>query len=225
MQVLASGEVTLTLTCGEQSVQCSVIAVYVEDTEPTEPPTLPPTEPPTEPTEPPKPLELAYNDITLRGYEATWKIYNGDIDPTLITFTSSDPAIVSVNEKGVVKVLDNGTATITAEYAGQVKQCIVRCKDVVKTTHKLNYTDVTITVGERFTLQLLDGADGSPIQNLTWTVSMEGYVEIEPNSAATGLRVKGLDVTGTGVYYVTVSTEYEGITYSCKVRVKAAPEV
>lgn len=219
MTVLSSGEVTITVVCGDQTATCTVTAVYVDPTEPTPPPTEP-----SQPTEPPKILELAYSDITLRGYEATWKIYNGEIDPGLITFTSSDPSIVTVSEKGVVKVLANGTVTITAEYEGQKKECIVRCKDVVKTTHKLTYTDVTIVVGERFTLQLLNAADGTPIQNLVWTVSMDGYVEIEPNAAATGLRVKGLEVTGAGVYYVTVSTEYEGVTYSCKVRVKAAPE-
>ena len=216
MTVHASGEVTITVVCGDQTAECTVIAVYVDPTVPT-----PPTEP-SQPTNPPMILELDYSDITLRGYEATWKIYSGEIDPSLITFTSSNPAIVSVNEKGVVKVLDNGTVTVTAEYEGQKQECIVRCKDVVKTTHKLDYTDVTIVVGERFTLKLLNGSDGSPIQNLTWTVSMDGYVEIEPNSAGTGLRIKGLQVTGPGVYYVTVSTEYEGVTYSCKVRVKAA---
>lgn len=40
------------------------------------------------------------------------------VAPSYFTYTSSDPDVARVNEQGIVTILDEGTATVTAEIAG-----------------------------------------------------------------------------------------------------------
>lgn len=215
LTVLADGEVTITVTCGEQTVelvlQCTVTEPSVPD------PSVPPTEPEGK-------LELTRDDATFDTYGEEFQLYNGSIDASKITFTSSDPEIVSVDATGKIKILGKGTVTITAQYGAQTVKCIVRCPKVevpVASNYKLNYTDITIKVGERHTIQLLNTETGAPVSDLVWYLSMDGYVTID-TSKGTGARVTGTAVTGKGVYYVRVMCDYEGVTYTCIVRVKAA---
>ncbi|WGK65709.1 Ig-like domain-containing protein [Croceiramulus getboli] len=59
------------------------------------------------------------NEVTLSGLTQTFNLATGenqtvDVAPAYYTFTSSDPDIARVNELGVVSILNQGTATITA---------------------------------------------------------------------------------------------------------------
>lgn len=215
LTVLADGEVTITVTCGEQTaelvLQCTIVEHSVPD------PSVPPTEAEGK-------LELTREDATFDTYGEEFQLYNGSIDASKITFSSSNSEIVTVDATGKIKIVGKGTATITAQYGAQTAKCIVRCTKVevpVATNFKLNYTDITIKVGERQTIQLLNTETGAPVSNLVWYLSMDGYVTID-TSKGTGARVTGTAVTGKGVYYVRVMCDYEGATYTCIVRVKAA---
>lgn len=79
------------------------------------------------------------------------------------------------------------------------------------TGDSLTEGDVSIDVGETFTLRILcrvkDCTESAPIE---WTPSREGVVRIN------GFRITGL----TAGKNTTLSAEWEGVTYSCIVRVR-----
>ena len=71
--------------------------------------------------------------------------------------------------------------------------------------------DVSIRVGEWFNLRILcTGKDCDVNAPVTWTPSREGVVRIE------GMRITGVK-SGTNT---TLSAEWEGVTYSCIIRVR-----
>ncbi len=214
--VLASGQVTITVKCGEEETQLVIHCTFTDPNAPTDPPT---------PTDPPAVLELTDSDITMNVYGATHQLYNGTIDASLITFTSDKPEVVTVDATGKITVVGKGIAVITATYEDQTVTCTVRCNKVevpANDGYKLNYTDVTIKVGETLNIKLVNKESGAPVTDLNWTLSMEGYATITPTS--TGVKVTGTNVTigVPGVAYVRVLVEYEGVKYQCIIRVKSA---
>lgn len=222
--ILASGHVTITVTCGDQSADLEIECVLVVPTDPTQP-----SEPVVEGTL----LFVNANnkvatDVTFSKYGEEYQLYKGDIDASLVTFTSSDPTIVTIDAAGKIKIVGKGIATVYAEYANQKIECKVICSNVqvpTESTCELNYTDVTMKVGERLTIQLLDKETGAPISGLSWYISMPGTNYISLDEIGTGVRVNANEVTVgvKGVAYVRVMCDYEGKTYTCIVRVKAAP--
>lgn len=76
---------------------------------------------------------------------------------------------------------------------------------------KINKTDVSIDVGERFRLYLYCTGKGCKERpEVSWTPSTEGVVSID-----------GIYITGVKAGYNTwLSTEVEGVTYKCIVRVR-----
>lgn len=209
--VLGTGQVTITAKCGECESKIVLNCTFVDPSAPTDP------------TDPPAVLELVRTDITIKEYGATYKLYTGSIDTALIQFSSSDEKVVTVDDKGTIKVVGKGTATVTAVYENQTVSCIVRCTEVqvpVTSGYKLNHTDETIEVGETFSIKLVNAETGEPVTGLEWKLSMEGYATIQ--TTATGVKVTGTNVTVgvKGVYYVRVLVEYEGVQYQCIVRVK-----
>lgn len=222
---VADGVATIYVYCGSFKVELAVTCnVGVEPPLPTDPlPTDPqPTDP--LPTDPPIVLELNRKDFTLTGYGATWRLYTGEIDCSEITFTSNDEEVATVDENGKVTAVGNGRAIITAEYLDQKVTCIVRCAGVEKpanTDYEVRTiygpaTDITLKVGETLKLQLVSKEDGLRVDpsELTFTVAKEGYVTVDEEG-----RVKGVEPISGGVY---VYIEYQGVTYKCLVRVRAA---
>ena len=232
---MSSGQVTISIACGEQTAELNLTCVFLDPNAPTEP-----TEP-SVPVEPEGELRLVdangkvATDVTFNKYGETYQLYAGDIDASLVTFTTSDPAVVTVDANGKIKIEGKGIAVITATCGSKKVECKIICSKVevpVETSYKISFSgadpqkgDVTIVVGERQMIQLLDLETGAPVSGLTWYQSMPEHNYISLEDRGTGVRVTGLDVTVgvKGVAYVRVMCDYEGVTYTCIVRVKAPP--
>lgn len=89
--------------------------------------------------------------------------------------------------------------------------------------YALNLTDVTAYVGWKTTIKLLDTATNTPVTGLTWHISEPDYITL--TVLEDGVRAVG--TAGTvgveGVHYGRVWCEYEGVTYTCIVRIKEPP--
>lgn len=133
------GEAKIIVTCGAFQAECKVVCDIQPETEPTTEPTEETTEPteetaePTEEatTEPTIVLEKSmFNtkvfDVMLFSKGEKWTYYSGDIDASLITWTSDNPNIAKI-ENGVVTAVGKGTTKVHAEYNGVTITCIVRC--------------------------------------------------------------------------------------------------
>lgn len=204
---VANGTATIFIYCGDQVAQCSITCdVGVEPGTDTQP---------TGPVPPEVVLELNRTEFTLTGYGSSHILYDGELDPSTITWTSSDEAVATV-ENGRVVAVGNGTATITAAYMDQTVTCTVVCKDVVVSDYKLGPDygfgpDYTISVGDTINLYLVDAVTGLRIQpeNLSFAMSKEGVITISETGKIAAI--------GTGT--VTVTVTYGDLTFKATVRV------
>lgn len=213
---VSGGQAIITITCGNMTAQCQVNCRFDGYTAPTEP---------SDPTEPTVTVPAGYElKLKLKEFTMSAKypnpvgLYVSDavVKATDITWTSDDPAIATVNEKGVVSAVSRGWTTIRATYGDQT----VSCKVIVafdpeppkEYKYTISKTDVTLKVGENFGLYLRD-SEGVNAQ-VEWIASVEDYVEIKGNN------IKGLkstaDVAGR---CITVTATIDGETYSCTIRV------
>lgn len=211
------GECVITVKCGDAQAECKVICTFGEPT-------------PTEPTKPqvqiPAGFTLSLNrkDFTISEADETWNLYKGKeslgVKASDITWTTSNEKVATVKD-GVVTGVDYGDCTVTATIGDQSVSCVVRIRFHASTpeeggdpenTVKISHRDVTIKVGETFTLSLTDSR-GVKL-SVEWTVDTEDYVTID------GGKITGKTATsGLKQKYVTVSCVYEENTYSCIVRV------
>lgn len=215
---VSAGQAVVTVTCGSQEIKCRVVCNIPEETVPDE------TEPDettdvTEPDENDKMLSLNREDFTLSKKGETWVLYDGVAPKNKVIFSSDDESIATF-ENGVVTAVAPGMTTVHAEYEGKKVSCIVRCSFPAEEgelggtvtegpvgTYTISHTDVTIAVGEDFTLRLVD-ANGKTV-SVTWSV--------EDSTICT---VSGNTVTGAASGVTEVFVTYGGTTYTCIVRVK-----
>lgn len=207
----------------------------VDQTNPSDPtdstnPTDPEPSDPTDPTKPVVKLTLVYNDVTLDSNSRTVNLYDGTMDPAEITWTSSDETIATV-AKGVVTALKDGKVTITATFGEQTATCTVRVNGLdadQKAEYALHggwsYTnDVTLKLGETFTLSLRNKNTNEIVKNLTWNVSGDFAKCCTMEVTEDGVKITSTAITANlsgGI--VKIWTEYEGVKYECKIRVSAA---
>lgn len=210
--------------------------VTMPTTEPvTEPTTAPATEPTEPPTTAPVGIELNRTDFSLMFEGDSWVLYDGPIPNSEIKWSSRDERVVTVNNGKVVAV-GPGYTWVYAEYNGVKVECIVHCNFKEETTepstepttaptepsapsepesggsaesntYSISHTDVTIKVGETFSLELRDSA--GKLISIAWRASDTSVCSVSGNS------ITGLAVGDTKVY-----APYEGKEYSCIVRVK-----
>lgn len=203
---VASGETTATVTCGGYSdsihIVCDLNSGFV--------------------------LKWAVEpgadgsyDITLKGYGTRWRIYNGEVDVSRISFSSSDETVATV-ENGYVYIWKNGNVIITAAYGNQVIRMTVRAREVEEQVTPVEpdyfiYTqygqetdnDVTIYVGDvlRFSLRDKDGIKVT--EGLTFRVSDDTVLSVSEDGRVTALSA------GRAYIYI----EYQGVEYKCVIRV------
>ena len=209
---VGGGEATITVICGSIITECKVICNI---------------EVPTEETEPSAPsaedFKLNREDFTMTKKGEVWKLYSGDIAANQITWTSANENVVTIKD-GVVTAVGSGMTKVYAEYGGVKLSCIVRCSDsmgkadsgntnqeptTAAPTGKItiSHTDVTLGVGKDFTLALKD-SNGNPV-NVAWTSKDTGVCSVN------GSKVTGVSSGKTDVY-----ATYEGVEYTCIVRVR-----
>ncbi len=114
---VGAGEAVIYVYCGEQVDECLVKCDLEE------------IEPPTE-TEASVSVKLSRENITdakFPGY--SWELYeSGDVPAEELTWTSEDPTVATVDAKGVVKAVAEGSTVIRVYYNDQeVASCSITC--------------------------------------------------------------------------------------------------
>lgn len=184
----------------------------------------------TVPEEEPEVMKLALNrkEIEFQAEGESWVLYDGQIDPALIVWSSDDVAVASI-EDGKVVAVGNGETVVQGFYDGQVASCLITCvfEDVEEdasvseatgeeeddnNTYSLHNpqgqaSDVTIGVGKTFELLLVD-QDKNVVSGAQWNVEDTNVCTYENGT-----------VTGVHGGMTKVSATYKGTTYTCIVRV------
>ena len=213
---VGGGETVITVKCGEKTARCNVKCSFGDPSQPT-----------TEPTDPAGKvpsgfkLKLKYQDFTIsEKYPDPVPIYRetDGVKATDITWTSDNPEVATINEKGVVSPVGKGATTVHGTIGDQT----VSCKVVVAFTpaelpqakYKISHRDVTLDLGKAESFRLTLTTNEGVNVDVEWTANEEGYVEID------GKNIKALKSTADlKNKYVIVSATVEDYTYSCVVRV------
>ncbi|MBE6961968.1 MAG: hypothetical protein E7445_05875 [Ruminococcaceae bacterium] len=156
----------------------------------------------------PQTLKLNKEDYTTNVGDAAVQLRVGD-GTGVYTWVSADPAIATVSETGKVTAIANGTIKVYATDGVGMGVCIVRVKggsapvkpdpsnpstpttpsDPSAANAKLNYTDVTISVGELLAMKVKN-YDGE----VTWSVKDSSIASILNDGTVKGLKSGRTDV-------------------------------
>jgi uncharacterized protein YjdB len=144
------------------------------------------------------------------------------IELSNVTWTSSDPAVATVDANGAVKTLSKGIARITAACGDQSVTAIVNvfAERVPATAIKLNKTEISMLAGRATKVKdtLIpdgtgeDGAATTDQPDFTWTSSNEKAVTVDTNGT--------VHAVGEGIATVTAESADGFARSECVVSVK-----
>lgn len=102
---------------------------------------------------------------------------------TILTYSSSDTSVISVEEQGMLTAVSSGTATITATTDnGKTARCVINVVDKLDKTVgdiTINPSHKTITVGDEVDFTATIGNDYAINQNLSWSIENSNVAIIE----------------------------------------------
>ena len=133
----------------------------------------------------------------------------------VVSWSSSDRSVATVDKTGTVQGLKPGTATVTATAEGKSGTCAVtvKAKAVNVTEVSLDKTELTLTEGETETLTATVKPDNADNKKVTWSSDKTDVATVGGDGKVTAVK--------PGEAVVSVTTEDGGKTASCKVTVKA----
>ena len=113
-----------------------------------------------------------------------------------VNWSSSNNAVATVNNVGVITAVGAGTCTITAT-SGDVSATInVTVKKPVEQV-VLNKSDVTIKVEETFTFTCTIVPNDASAKNVTWTSSDSSVATVNANGTITGVKAGTCIITAS----------------------------
>lgn len=170
----------------------------------------------------------AVNKITLNdnamgmyagyGKQLTATVSPADAEVNALVWTSTNPEVASVDQKGYVKAHKDGIAYITCSTLDGLYQdtCYVRVVTRVESV-SLNRDRAGAYTTRSFTLTATVLPENASNKNVTWTSSNTKVATVDKNGKVTGV--------GSGTCYITVKTENRGLTAKCRVTVVKKKEV
>ena len=182
------GNCTITGTCGDLDVSVQVICNF----------SVPETV-----------LDMNYSDITMdhEGQQVQMKIDYELTDEQIdaIVWESSDPAVATVDEEGIVTAVADGTVVISASIEDYTASCIVRCVNVTgnkgvnpeDSEYVINYEDVTLArKGEYFQLSLKSILDNE-VPAYEWESSDSSIATVDSKGIVTAVADGTCKITTT----------------------------
>jgi len=132
-------------------------------------------------------------------------VAGASVDGLAATFSSSNPAVATVDSKGVVKALANGTTSITVDVDGVESSTLVTVKQVVAGVSVSPRVASVNAIGATQTFAALAvDALGNPVKavQVQWTTSDPHVATVDPNGT----------VTAHGAGTATISATIDGKT-------------
>jgi uncharacterized protein YjdB len=134
----------------------------------------------------------------------------------IVTWTSSNTSVATIDNDGMVIAKTEGTATITVSTQDGLKRATCTLAVVVPVTSvTLSTTDTTLLVGRAITLSATILPNNATNKTITWT-SSDTTIATVTNGVVRGVAILGGKVTIT-------ATAQNGKTATCEVTVRAIP--
>ena len=139
--------------------------------------------------------------------------YAANFGASNVTWSSSDEAVATVNESGVVTAKGEGKATITVTTADgkNTATCTVTVYIPV-TGVTLSQTSASLQFGETLTLTATVAPDNAANKSVTWSSNNEDVATVDENGVVTAK-------TTAGTATITATTADGGKTATCTVTV------
>ena len=155
--------------------------------------------------------------LSLGTYQLSYYIEpEGDGVNTKVVWESSNPEVLTVDQNGFVTFLKPGNATVicqTEDTGTDGINLVATCDFVVEqpvTSVTLDYTDITLKIGDQFRLTSIVKPDDATNKQLTWVSSNTSVVTVEDGLVT---AVAGGDAA------ILVQSVDSGVTALCNVKV------
>ena len=131
---------------------------------------------------------------------------------TLLTWTSSDSKVASVDNWGRVTGVAPGSCVITAKTAsgGYTATCNVTVKPIAETSISINPSELTVYYDETETVTVVFVPDNASYKTVTWKSADNTIATVDENG-----KVKGVGLGSTTI----TATSKNGKTATCNVTV------
>ena len=150
--------------------------------------------------------------------QLTWTVLPSNAGNKAVTFTSSNPAVATVNTVGLVSGLAAGSTTITITTAdgGKTDTCVVTVAVISVTGVDVTPPAVTTYVGQtaQLTAAVIPANAGN--KSLSWQSSDNAKATVNSSGLVTGVAL--------GPATITATTTQGGFTDTSAVTVSPAPE-
>lgn len=164
-------------------------------------------------------ISLNKTNINLNVHD-TYKL-NSTVTPNnasnkSVTWSSSNPSVVSVDQNGNIKALKEGTAviTVTTNDGGYKASATVKVKAIRVNGVSLDKKNVSLFVNESVKLSSVVKPSNATNKSVTWSSSNPAVATVDANG-----NVKALSA---GTTVITVRTNDGGYTAKCTITVKIA---
>ena len=165
---------------------------------------------------------IELNESVLYLYEGDTATLTATVKPEnatdkTVTWTSSNPSIVTVDSDGQVKAMSKGSATITAKAGDVSATCAitVQAVTIAVTGVSLNKTTLSLNVGEKATLTATVHPLNATNKAVTWSSNDSAVASVSSSGVVTAIAA------GTAI--ITVTTKDGSKTAKCTVTV-VSPE-
>lgn len=134
---------------------------------------------------------------------------------TKVSYKSSNTTVATVDAKGTVTGLTEGTATIVATTANNLSaKLTIKVAKVAPTSMKLNVSTLTMTIGEGNQTLSPQFPEGTTQTEVTWKSSDETIVSVDATGKLVAKKAGKATITATSV-------ADPSITATCEVTVKS----
>lgn len=130
---------------------------------------------------------------------------------SMVTYTSSDTAVATVDENGLITAHKEGTAVITASLPnGQQASQNIRVLPFIRS---ITLSDTSLKVKNNQSRKTITAtvAPANAAEPLVWTSSDPSIATVDENGVVTGMK--------DGYVTITCTAKYSGVSASCKVKV------
>ena len=141
-----------------------------------------------------------------------------------VKWTSSDTSFAVVSDKGEISPISVGSVVVTATLEnGETMSCVVEVlpgessvEKIVVTSYYSSVSDITVNYNDSDTVRLkAECSPLDPVEKLTWSSSDESLAKVTGDGVVV--------VYGNGIVDI-MATALNGVSGSCKLRIKNVPE-
>ena len=163
-------------------------------------------------------LELVKNQTAVINYEL---VPSDTTDKALVTFTSSDPTVATVDENGKVTALKAGTTVITLKGANDVTaEVTVTVTEIQIDTVSLDKESAVVEKGQTTELTAVVGPETTTDENksIKWSSSDPSVVKVSPEQTNSGEKVT-VTATDKGGTATITAEAWNGTKAECVITV------